>query len=857
MRRIRSIFRSLLLPVWLAPLALLAPVYLTGRALFWGTPLLQFVPWWRTAWEMLLAGRLPLWNPLLGMGAPLLANYQSALFYPPTRLYLLFYSLGGVTAMAWAQAPIVALHLAWAGLGMARLARRLELGELAQALAGLAFGLSGYLVARSNFLSINAAAAWLPWVLLCLTPRPGGAPRRARDDLGLAVCVALQLLAGHAQTTWYTLLLAGLWPAALALASRSPGRARRLLDGWLRLVGAGLLAALIAAAQLLPTAEYLAQSQRSSAVDFTYAMNYSFWPWHLLTLLAPGLFGSPVSGDYWGFSNLWEDALYVGLLPLLLALGAWQAAPANTAAQDGAQTGAEPGALPAGLDRRRLAAWLWGVCGVGLLLALGSHTPLFPWLYRHVPTFAMFQAPARWLIWCEFALALLAGLGADGWRRPLGRGLYWTRLGTMGAVAVLLGAGLAWAWLGEVSPSFIRATALMGLWAVGAGVLSLAAPPPTTAGGQLVSAPPPQQKLRFKVLEGLERRLAERLQSAAQRVQPPRRPYPLRRWQAAVVALVALDLLAAGWGLTPGIDLALYAGRSPSAGQLQQQAGGGRIYMPLAQEDRLKYVRFLRFNTFDSAEDWSALRRVGLANLNLLDELALVNNYDPLVPGRYADFLARLDAAPPALQRRLLQRMDAGLLLTGYRPAPDGVLAVPLTRGGRFRWSACPAPAGGPDEARRLLFDEAAPPARPAQPDAALFPASPAEPVRPVIETLLSDPAACSPDAGPPLVTVELPGTGIEDAGEMRLRVSAGQPGWLVVAESWYPGWQAWVNGQPAPVWRADYLFMAVQLPAGEAQVRLAYRPRSFYLGGALSLLGLLIFMAWGRAARRSARRRA
>ena len=169
--RLRRIFSLPHLPIWLAPFVLLAPVYLTGKALFWGTPLLQFGPWWSYAWQTLLAGHLPLWDPLLGMGAPLLANYQSALLYPPNWIYLALYGLAGVPLMAWGMALIAALHLVWAAVGMAAIARRLGLGVLAQAVSGLAFGLSGYLVARLGFLSITSTAAWLPWVLLYLTPR--------------------------------------------------------------------------------------------------------------------------------------------------------------------------------------------------------------------------------------------------------------------------------------------------------------------------------------------------------------------------------------------------------------------------------------------------------------------------------------------------------------------------------------------------------------------------------------------------------------------------------------------------------------------------------------------------------------
>ena len=170
-----------------------------------------------------------------------------------------------------------------------------------------------------------------------------------------------------------------------------------------------------------------------------------------------------LSGDYWGYANYWEDAIYIGLLPLLLAIGALLGSLRRK--QGAEQMG------------RHLTWFLGGLIVLSLLLALGKNTPVFPWLYRHIPTFAMFQAPARWLIWSEFALALLAGMGVERWRQPQGWGLYWTRMWTMGAFAITLGAGLAWLYLGAISPSFIRATALMGFFGVGIGVLSQTAPP--------------------------------------------------------------------------------------------------------------------------------------------------------------------------------------------------------------------------------------------------------------------------------------------------------------------------------------------------------------------------------------------
>jgi hypothetical protein len=108
------------------PLLLLWRPLFAGESFHWGTPLLQFVPWQRMAAEMWRSGHLPLWNPLVGCGAPLAANYQTAAFYPLNVLYLL---LKAEVALTWTTV----LHLMLAGWGMYRWGRAVGLGRFSQA----------------------------------------------------------------------------------------------------------------------------------------------------------------------------------------------------------------------------------------------------------------------------------------------------------------------------------------------------------------------------------------------------------------------------------------------------------------------------------------------------------------------------------------------------------------------------------------------------------------------------------------------------------------------------------------------------------------------------------------------------
>src|SRR5262249_38775868 len=107
---------------------------LTGQVLFWGLPSLQFYPWHEFASHELAQGRLLLWNPCNGAGAPLLANYQSALLYPPNWLYFVIRGpqLMGVLGIA---------HVLWAGIGMWLLLGRLKCDALGRGIGTLAFPL--------------------------------------------------------------------------------------------------------------------------------------------------------------------------------------------------------------------------------------------------------------------------------------------------------------------------------------------------------------------------------------------------------------------------------------------------------------------------------------------------------------------------------------------------------------------------------------------------------------------------------------------------------------------------------------------------------------------------------------------
>ena len=119
-------------------------------------------------------------------------------------------------------------------------------------------------------------------------------------------------------------------------------------------------------------------------------------------------------------------------------------------------------------------------------------------------------------------------------------------------------------------------------------------------------------------------------------------------------------------------------------------------------------------------------------------------------------------------------------------------------------------------------------------------PALPGEVVPPVT---FNKPLGTEISSGPGKVTIQR-----AEADEVRIQVQAKQNAMLLLDDLMYPGWTATVDGQPAHIYRADYLFRSVYVPAGSHLVTFSYQPRSFRLGLLVTLLataGTVIALWW------------
>jgi uncharacterized membrane protein YfhO len=72
------------------------------------------------------------------------------------------------------------------------------------------------------------------------------------------------------------------------------------------------------------------------------------------------------------------------------------------------------------------------------------------------------------------------------------------------------------------------------------------------------------------------------------------------------------------------------------------------------------------------------------------------------------------------------------------------------------------------------------------------------------------------------------------------IQTEAPAPSLVVVSQTYYPAWKAYMDGQPTEVWRANYAFQAFEVPAGRHQIRMVYEDKKFLVGAILSSIGLL-----------------
>ncbi len=894
----------------LLPLLFFAPVTVGGRTLLPADNLYQFEPWrsardslgvpeiphnallsdlvlqnyqWKTFLRRSLdAGVIPLWQPNQFAGTPFLAAGQHGALYP---FSLLYYVLPLPRAYGW----FTVSQLWLAGALMYLFARGLRLSRAAGAVAGVAYQFSAFLIVSAVFPMMIAGAAWLPLLLLMIEfvierrPLRGDRPATVPWIAVGALALMMNIFAGHIEITYYTLIVMAYWAAARLLWAWRRERAawRRLL----RPVGSLLLMVALGvglgAAQFLPLYELGARNFREAAASFDEVRGYAFPARHVAKFLLPDAFGNPAQHSYrdpftwdvveqdwqrpcaecpggfarvtdtdFGIKNYVEGGAYVGILTLVLAgigllvrrrpVGAYGHTPLRNVTEPGGaaeQRPYEPGQAQQGDAPHR--AILGVLALVSLTFAFGL--PTYAVLYYAFPNLNQLHTPFRWVWPFTFCAAALAGFGADALRRAAAeraRWVTWLGGGLIALGAAILGGLLLtraaydsfaplverlYTGLAKADQAFpdTRAFYSYQFWNVLAlGLFVLAA-------GIVVA------------FSRSGARLPRRLGGA-----------PL--WGTLAVGAVALDLVIAGWGFNPSADPAWLDYTPDAVRWLQDRQAEGVPF-------RYTTINF-GANPLHANSTWRY-------------DLHDARGYDSMIPRQYAAYMGLIAAQGGLLHNRI----DP---IAGDNPQ---ALASPLLDLLNVRYivadqSVADAEALGlrevyADETVRIYenldalpraytlpyYDLTEPLCGAAPDDFAAIVTSPdfqADPRRVVIEDFG---AADSCD-----LVYHWPGPEHEadpvyaqithyGAIEVIIQPDVSEESWLVLADSYYPGWKAFVRParsdedqeRETPVHLVNGNFRGVRLEPGAWTVRFRYSPPTFQVGAFLSFLSgmLLIFM--------------
>jgi len=752
----------------------------------------------------------PLWNPFVFLGMPSFASgTYNPLIYPPDWPLALLNKVVPLPDMTW-----MILYYFLGALFLFLLARELGAHPEGALLAAASFMFAPNLVAvgSGGHGSQLVDSAYLPlmlWLAVRWLKR-GGLHHLA----WLALAGGFQLLRGHVQICFYTWLAIALYVVVEWVAAVATRRADLLpLTG--RAAALGVAAGLafgLAGFYNLPLQDYARWSIRGGSegggVGMSYATAWSLAPYELPSVLIPWWVGFG-GRTYWGGMPFTDyPNAYLGVVAVLLAVPAFLA--------NGAP---------------RIFALLTAT--LALIIAFGSHSPLYGFLYDHLPLFNKFRVPVMILILFQLAMAL--GL-AWGWSAILPGGV--SRAGEPRARAQRVGrllivlAGLL---------ALVLVAGVMGQGAWRSAYVALATSLKTgmqqgTPQGALAFTPATAEFVWQKLVSNLGRACLLGLLAIGVAWFARRGKIPAPLASAGVLLLLLIEL----WPVSAQVmgtfvgdvtERNLEAGRDEVVEFLEKRGPPGTFRI-LPDPREFQSNRFAGF---------------GIASLG----------------GMHA---AKPRLVQDLFDRRLKENLGwlrllnvAYIVQYGTLPEPSPYLAVVYRRGVALP-GARPA---GEDSAYVSVTANLV-----ALPRATLVGSyAVVQPAEAILDSVrlatreMGDFTYLEQD--PHLQLGPVAGGQVRIASyrlnDVTIDVETPGPALLRLADEWYPDWTARVDGRPTPVLRADYLLRAVQVPAGRHQVVFRFESPAVRRGLLVSLISLVVVLAgfaaswwmrwWGPAA--------
>ena len=741
--------------------------------------------------EMVKSGQLPLWNPYIFCGMPFMATLQVGFFYPLTIIhYILPFDL------AFNYYTIIHYYLA--AVFMYWLMRHYQLSRPSAFLSGLLFAFSGYMLSVSNMNTTLTSVVWLPLVLLSWDRVLKGKVGMNREEEGggwnkkIPHTPSCSLPAGRHG------LISLIIPLSLMFLGGEPTII--YVTGWLmlgyaltlypnpiknlgRLALVFIVTGLLVAVQLLPFIELLQNSDRFLLANFQSISNWSFPPREIINFILPFFFGNMLVG------GTYSEAL------LGSAIQTWLLSP---------YTGLLALILAGyGLVKAEKRDKFFALAGlIGLVLALGRYTPIYALFYKLIPGIATLRYPVKFIFVINFVLAYLAGRGLEqvkGYSRQV-----WIRylaggVGILVLVLVLFKKQL-FLLFNLVYPQGLPPGLYSILWDIYSFNIS-------SIGSLFVVL------LAFAFLLWL---LAKRSISV-----------PL--FSGLVIGLVLVDLLATNTGLLYPAGREVYHKNTPKIDLMLKANGLYRFYTSLKVE---RSARQVRGDTYEGAllNNLDRLTANRLIPFHLQD----FNGYESIVPKDHRELQFSFSEGKP---HDLIELMSALNIKYIVSQSPVRLRGFVLKQAGNIQTG----------ETFLYLNQNFRPRA---------FIVHSAEVItdrNKVLRRLNDVKFKALEKIVVEKPVIEMSGARAErvlniqySGNEVRIEADIKQPGLLFLSDAYYPGWRVWVNGKEGDTLRANYMFRAVELPAGKSRIKFVYDPLSFKLGLLISALTIFGLLAWG-----------
>lgn len=740
------------------------------------------------------------WTPLLLTGFPVLADPQTCLFYP--ICFISKFLIPGY--QGWNLYLLSAYFLS--ALFAALFAYRLTKSNLAALLAGFIYGFGGYQISELRHVQIIQTAAWLPLLLYFVEALRHRTKWATLQISLMAATSALTILAGHPQTASY-IFVATVAYAAFAgsrkrdseeresgkndSGERNSGKAANLKNALIitTLSSAAILfGACIAAVQLLPSYELSQQSVRTTFGYKDFLVG-ELEPMQILGFIMPyllgGKFGS-LEGLPFSEQGPPPGLLFFGFAPIILALYAIIR-----------------------LRTQAVVTYLFATIVLSFLFALGAHTPLAQ-LFHAIPILGSFRGLYRVLLLPAFAISILSALAIAqiekkevAPRTTLKDEVLtnWQKLGKWKHVLLCL-----YVLVGALVPTFLFGTLPLMLY----------------------------------------------------------KSRPEQSWRKLLLVLSTFSVI-----LTYAISSQWYR-ESPKISQFNPPVGCEQLKEKLKEHNQRIFT--LRGLAADPGEYPPNLSRLwGVDN---------ASGYEPLMPRRYMKLLGIAEGGflqPP--WRIKAQDRSFDICAVRYLLAPadafggrafvegawkfwkltsqeNGVLCYENTRA-RPRFYIVPEHREVSEkEAFVAIKTSALKDGELFDPESMVLIESESRSERErasEIESKTERKSESSPSQ--PVASVETRGNpdsintiAIDKLSDEQIELSTESDfnGYLVVADQYYPGWHASLDGLDKPILRANYIQRAIALPTGKHKVVFSYKPESYRIGLLISsiALGLLALTA-------------